>query len=103
MEHLRDRMADKLTIRLGAVLSGDVFINCQDSPSPPTRPLAGTSWIWSPAAVLEVARRFEKGAYIIRTISDGAGDESHLSYAEMVAIVAHNSALCVEDLLKIMP
>jgi hypothetical protein len=54
-------------------------------------------------AVLEVARRFGKGAYIIRTISDGAGDDSHLSYAEMVAIVAHNSALCVEDLLRIMP
>ena len=30
LEHLRDRMADKLTIRLGAVLSGDVFINCQE-------------------------------------------------------------------------
>ena len=54
-------------------------------------------------AVLEVAHRFGKGAYIIRTISDGAGDDSHLSYAEMVAIVAHNSALCVEDLLRIMP
>ena len=54
-------------------------------------------------AVLEVARRFGKGAYISRTISDGAGDDSHLSYSERVSIVAHNSALCVEDLLKIMP
>jgi hypothetical protein len=56
-----------------------------------------------PAAVLEVASRFGKGAYIVRTISDGAGDNSHLSYAEMVAIVAHNSAMCVEDLLTVMP
>ena len=54
-------------------------------------------------AVLEVARRFGKGVYIIPTISDGAGGDSHLSYAEMVAIVAHNSALCVEDVLKIIP
>ena len=30
LEKLRDRMADKLTIRLGSVLSGDVFINCQE-------------------------------------------------------------------------
>jgi adenosylhomocysteine nucleosidase len=52
--------------------------------------------------VLEVASRFGKGAYIVRTISDGAGDDSHLSYAEMVTIVAHNSSLCVEDLLKII-
>jgi adenosylhomocysteine nucleosidase len=56
-----------------------------------------------PAAVLEVASRFGKGAYIIRTISDGAGDDSHLSYAEMVAIVAYNSAIYVEDLLTVMP
>jgi adenosylhomocysteine nucleosidase len=55
------------------------------------------------AAVLEVASRFGKGAYIIRTISDGAGDDSHLSYSEMVAIVADNSAVCVEDLLRILP
>ncbi|PVE20419.1 hypothetical protein DC522_32470 [Microvirga sp. KLBC 81] len=55
------------------------------------------------AAVLDVARRFGKGAYIIRTVSDGAGDDSHLSYTEMVAVVAHNSALCVEDLLENMP
>ena len=54
-------------------------------------------------AVLEVARRFDRGAYIIRTISDGAGEDSHLSFTEMVANVAHNSAICVEDLLRIMP
>jgi nucleoside phosphorylase len=53
-------------------------------------------------AVLEVACRFGKGAYIIRTISDGAGEDSHLSYSEMVSIVALNSALCVENLLRIM-
>jgi nucleoside phosphorylase len=50
-------------------------------------------------AVLEVARRFGKGAYITRTISDGAGKDIHLSYSKMVTIVAHNSALCVEDAL----
>ena len=102
LEHLRDRMADKLTIRLGAVLSGDVFINCQEARAR-LQALGGDIVDMESAAVLEVARRFDRGAYIIRTISDGAGDESHLSYAEMVAIVAHNSALCVEDLLKIMP
>ena len=55
------------------------------------------------SAVLEVARRFDRAAYIIRTVSDGAGNDSHLSYTEMVSIVAHNSAICVEGLLRIMP
>jgi len=101
MAHLRDRMADKLTIRLGAVLSGDVFVNCQDA-RVRLQTLGGDIVDMESAAVLEVARRFGKGAYIIRTISGGAGEDSHLSYTEMVAIVAHNSAICVEDLLRIM-
>ena len=102
MMHLRDRMADKLTIQLGAVLSGDVFINCQEARAR-LQALGGDIVDMESAAVLEVARRFGKGAYIIRTVSDGAGEDSHLTYAETVAIVAHNSALCVEDLLRIMP
>jgi adenosylhomocysteine nucleosidase len=100
--NLRDRMADKLTIRRGAVVSGDVFINCQDARAR-LQDLGGDIVDMESAAVLEVARRFDKAAYIIRTVSDGAGDDSHLSYTEMVAIVAHNSAVCVEDLLRIVP
>ena len=102
MEHLRDRMADKLTIRLGSVLSGDVFINCQDARAR-LKALGGDIVDMESTAVLEVDHRFGKGAYIIRTISDGAGDDSHFSYTEMVTIVAHHSAICVEDLLRIMP
>ncbi|WP_201838549.1 5'-methylthioadenosine/S-adenosylhomocysteine nucleosidase [Microvirga zambiensis] len=98
---LRERMADKLTIHLGAVLSGDVFINCQDARTR-LRDLGGDIVDMESTAVLDVARRFGKEAYIVRTVSDGAGDDSHLSYSEMVSIVAHNSAICVEDLLKIM-
>ena len=92
LEHLRDRMADKLTIRLGAVLSGDVFINCQ---MPDPLQALGGDIVDMESAAARSRPPFDRGAYIIRTISDGAGDESHLSYAEMVAIVAHNSALCV--------
>jgi adenosylhomocysteine nucleosidase len=102
LKHLRDRMADKLTIRLGSVLSGDVFVNCMQTRAR-LQDLGGDIVDMESAAVLEAARRFGKEAYIIRTVSDGAGDDSHLSYSEMVTIVAHNSALCVEDLLRIMP
>jgi adenosylhomocysteine nucleosidase len=102
LELLRDRMANKLAIRLGAVLSGDVFINCQEARTR-LQGMGGDIVDMESTAVLEVASRFGKGAYIIRTISDGAGDDSHLSYSEMVAIVAHNSAMCVEDLLTVMP
>jgi adenosylhomocysteine nucleosidase len=99
LELLRDRMADKLAIRLGAVLSGDVFINCQDARAR-LQALGGDIVDMESTAVLEVARRFGKGVYIVRTVSDGAGDDSHLSYSEVVTIVAHNSSLCVEDVLR---
>jgi adenosylhomocysteine nucleosidase len=102
MERLRERMTDRLTVRLGAVLSGDVFINCQEVRTR-LQALGGDIVDMESAAVLEVTRRFGTGGYIIRTVSDAAGEDSHLSYTEMVSIVAHNSALCVEDLLKIMP
>jgi nucleoside phosphorylase len=59
---------------------------------------------WGPCRSSRLYERNASGELgIIRTVSDGAGDDSHLSYSEMVSIVAHNSAMCVEDLLKIMP
>ncbi|GEO18973.1 5'-methylthioadenosine/S-adenosylhomocysteine nucleosidase [Microvirga aerophila] len=82
LELLRDRMADNLAIRLGAVLSGDVFINCQEARTR-LQGMGGDIVDMESTAVLEVASRFGKGAYIVRTISDGAGDDSHLSYTEI--------------------
>jgi adenosylhomocysteine nucleosidase len=50
-----------------------------------------------------VQTAISKAVYIIRTVSDGAAEDSHLSYAEMVPVVAHNSAICIEDVLRILP
>jgi adenosylhomocysteine nucleosidase len=50
-----------------------------------------------------VQTAISKAAYILRTVPDEAGDDGHLSYAEMVSVVAHNSAICVEDVLRILP
>ena len=37
-----------------------------------------------------------------RFLSDLAGEESHLTYPQMAQMAAHNSALCVLDLLAIL-
>ena len=47
LEHLRDRMADKLTIRLGSVCQ-ETCLSIARMPEPASKPLAVTSWIWSP-------------------------------------------------------
>ena len=39
---------------------------------------------------------------MIRTLSDLAGEESHLTYGQMALMAAHNSALCVAELLAIL-
>ena len=40
--------------------------------------------------------------YVIRTLSDLAGSESHISYPEMAAMAAARSAVCVTALLRIL-
>jgi adenosylhomocysteine nucleosidase len=40
--------------------------------------------------------------YVIRTLSDLAGEESHITHAQMAAMAARNSALCVEALLDLL-
>jgi adenosylhomocysteine nucleosidase len=53
-------------------------------------------------AVNQVAEAWSAPLYVIRTLSDLAGEESHLAYPQMAQMAAHNSALCVLDLLKLL-
>jgi adenosylhomocysteine nucleosidase len=49
--------------------------------------------------VAQVAAAWRRPLYVIRTLSDLAGEDSHVTYLEMVTMAARNSALCVEELL----
>ena len=53
-------------------------------------------------AVAVVARAWGAPLYVIRTLSDLAGGDSHLTYDQMVAAAARNSALCVQSLLELL-
>jgi adenosylhomocysteine nucleosidase len=52
--------------------------------------------------VNQVAEAWGVPLYVIRTLSDLAGEESHLTYPQMAQLAAHNSALCVPDLLALL-
>ena len=54
------------------------------------------------AAVAQVAAKFDAPCVAIRTISDAASEDSHTSFAELVHVVAANSAVLTRRLLPIV-
>ncbi|MCP8940185.1 5'-methylthioadenosine/S-adenosylhomocysteine nucleosidase [Alsobacter sp. SYSU M60028] len=104
LERLRDRVAPLLghPIRLGTILTGDIFLNCASTRDALRAALAGDAIDMESDAVAQAADRFGVPAYVIRTVSDRAGEDSHTSYTEMAAMAAHNSALCVRELLAML-
>ena len=47
----------------------------------------------------QVAEAWDRPLYVIRTLSDLAGEESHVTYGQMALMAAQNSALCVAEAL----
>ena len=92
LEQLAQAMAGRLPARphLGGVITADYFLNC-----------AATIDMESGAVAL-VAAAWNVPLYVIRTLSDLAGADSHLTYGEMAEMAAANSALCVAALLEIL-
>jgi adenosylhomocysteine nucleosidase len=52
--------------------------------------------------VAQVAAAWGVPLYVIRTLSDLAGEESHLTYPQMARMAADNSALAVVALLDLL-
>ncbi|HEX7947852.1 MAG TPA: 5'-methylthioadenosine/S-adenosylhomocysteine nucleosidase [Phenylobacterium sp.] len=86
-------------VRLGSVVTGDFFLNCRDTREALRAALSADAVDMESGAVAEVARAWGVPAYIIRTLSDLAGEDSHIAYPQMAAMAAENSAACVEALL----
>jgi adenosylhomocysteine nucleosidase len=89
-------------VRLGGVVTGDYFLNCAETRSRLHADFRAEAIDMESGAVHQVAEAWGKPLYVIRTLSDLAGEESHLTYPEMAAMAAANSALCVIELLDIL-
>jgi len=101
---LRERVREALPepARLGAIATADYFLNC-----PVTRDglhvrLGADAIDMESGAVHQVAEAWGVDCYVIRTLSDLAGEDSHLDYPRLAAMAARNSALCVTELLAIL-
>jgi adenosylhomocysteine nucleosidase len=89
-------------VRLGGVVTADYFLNCAETRAHLHARFAAQAIDMESGAVNQVAEAWGAPLYVIRTLSDLAGEESHLTYPQMAQMAAHNSALCVLDLLKLL-
>lgn len=76
----------------GRIISGDIFLNCRDSRDRMQAAWATDAIDMESAAFAEVARRFGKPMAILRTISDRACEESHVTFEQTAHAAAANSA-----------
>lgn len=89
-------------ISLGAIVTADYFLNCAVTRDELRAAFGADAIDMESGAVNQVAQAWGAPLYVIRTLSDQAGAESHLDYPRMVAMTARNSALCVTELLAIL-
>jgi adenosylhomocysteine nucleosidase len=103
-----DRLAKTLRtqieapVRLGGIVTADYFLNCAETRAGLHARFAAQAIDMESGAVNQIAEAWGAPLYVIRTLSDLAGEESHLTYPQMAQMAAHNSALCVLDLLAIL-
>ena len=89
-------------VRLGGIVTADYFLNCAETRGDLHARFAAQAIDMESGAVNQVAEAWGVPLYVIRTLSDLAGEESHLTYPQMAQMAAHNSALCVMALLQLL-
>jgi adenosylhomocysteine nucleosidase len=104
LQALADRVAHQLAgpVRLGGVVTADYFLNCGTTREQLRRDFLAQAIDMESGAVAQVARAWEVPLFVIRTLSDLAGEDSHITYPQMAAMAAGNSALCVRALLDLL-
>ncbi|MBA4011645.1 MAG: 5'-methylthioadenosine/S-adenosylhomocysteine nucleosidase [Phenylobacterium sp.] len=99
---LAQAVSERLDARLGGVVTADYFLNCAATRDELHARLGADAIDMESGAVAVVAQAWGVPLYVIRTLSDLAGGDSHLTYDEMVEAAAVNSAACVETLLGLL-
>jgi adenosylhomocysteine nucleosidase len=104
MVRLRDAVVGETghPVALGGIVTADYFLNCAATRDELRAVFGADAIDMESGAVDQIAQAWGRPLYVIRTLSDLAGADSHLSYGEMAQMAAHNSALCVPALLAIL-
>lgn len=104
LERLAEAVRGRLDhpVRLGAVTTADYFLNCVATRGELRATFGADAIDMESGAVAQVADAWGVPLYVIRTLSDLAGEDSHVTYLEMIEMAAANSAVCVPALLEIL-
>lgn len=104
LQRLADAVADQLPhpVRLGAVVTADYFLNCAATRQQLRDTFGADAIDMESGAVAQVAAAWGVPLHVIRTLSDLAGEDSHVTYPQMVEMAAEASAICVPALLTIL-
>ncbi|KRB39860.1 MAG: 5'-methylthioadenosine/S-adenosylhomocysteine nucleosidase [Pseudomonadota bacterium] len=104
LARLGERVAGRLDAppHLGGIITADYFLNCAETRDELHAAFGADAIDMESGAVAQVAQAWGAELYVIRTLSDLAGEDSHLTYDQMVGMAARNSALCVAALLEIL-
>jgi adenosylhomocysteine nucleosidase len=104
LERLKTAVQSKLDapVMLGAITTADYFLNCARTRDALHARLGADGIDMESGAVAQIAAEWGRPLYVIRTLSDLAGEDSHIDYPRLAAMAARNSALCVEELLAIL-
>lgn len=103
-EALETRVKDRLghPIRRGGIVTADYFLNCRETRDELRAAFGADAIDMESGALHQVAEAWGRPLYVIRTLSDQAGEDSHITYYEMELMAAKNSAACVAELLAIL-
>ncbi len=104
LDRLADAVAGQLThpVRRGAIVTADYFLNCAAIRVELRAALGADAIDMESGAVAQVAQAWGAPLYVIRTLSDLAGEDSHVTYPQMARMAAEASAICVPELLRIL-
>lgn len=104
LERLKAAVRDRLDaqVDLGAITTADYFLNCAQTRDELHARLGADAIDMESGAVAQIAAAWGCPLYVIRTLSDRAGEDSHIDYPRLAAMAARNSALCVEELLALL-
>ena len=90
-------------LHVGTVLTGDTFLNCPETRDRLHITHGGLAVEMEGAAIAQVADRFDGvPVVVIRALSDQAGEDSHLSFADFVREVAGVAALLVRKAVTVI-
>lgn len=90
------------SVSLGGLLTGDYFLACRETRDDLHATFGADAVDMESGAVHQVAEAWNCPLYVIRTLSDLAGEDSHIGYEAMAAMAATNSARCVPALLDLI-